>query len=172
MKISIPKPCHENWKEMLPEEKGRFCLSCQKCVLDFTELSDDEILHFSDKDNICVKIQKSQIENINSSIFSFIPKWFKYSSLVLLFGFGKQTFAQNQKELKFTTSQIEELVKKDTVITIKLQLVDGFEETPISNAKVYLSKRKKKYSTKTDENGFFQLKIPTKFLYDYLIIEN
>lgn len=171
MKISIPQPCHENWNEMLPEEKGRFCQSCQKCVTDFTKLTDDEILNYSEK-NVCVKLSKNQIGRINSSTISSFPKWLKYSSWVLLLGFGKYTFAQNQKELKFTTSEIEELIKKDTLISIKLKLVDDFDESPIPNAKVYLNKKKKKYSTTTDENGYFELEIPSKYLDDYLIIED
>jgi len=44
IKITIPKPCHENWDEMLPAAKGRHCLSCQKTVVDFTSMSDGDIL--------------------------------------------------------------------------------------------------------------------------------
>ncbi|PWV46495.1 carboxypeptidase-like regulatory domain-containing protein [Chitinophaga sp. S165] len=44
LKINIPEPCTEAWNEMLPENDGRFCLSCQKKVIDFSAMSDYEIL--------------------------------------------------------------------------------------------------------------------------------
>src|SRR5690606_5059335 len=172
MKISIPQPCHENWNEMLPEEKGRFCLSCQKCVLDLTKMTDDEILNISKQKDICVRLDAKQIEKFNSNQNFKFPNWVKYSSLLIAFGVSSFSLAQNSSEIKYTTTQIEELIKKDTVITIKLQVVDGFANTPISNAKVYLSKRKKKFSTKTDENGYFELQVPTKYLKNSLVIEN
>lgn len=44
--LSIPKPCHENWNQMLPEEQGKFCLNCQKTVVDFSAMSDREIIEY------------------------------------------------------------------------------------------------------------------------------
>lgn len=41
--ISIPKPCHEDWSKMTPSEKGRFCQSCSKSVIDFTQMSQQSI---------------------------------------------------------------------------------------------------------------------------------
>ncbi|WP_294302493.1 hypothetical protein [uncultured Chryseobacterium sp.] len=32
-KIKIAKPCTENWELMSPQEKGRFCSVCYKCVI-------------------------------------------------------------------------------------------------------------------------------------------
>ncbi len=63
MKITIPKPCHENWEAMTPNEKGRFCSVCSKTVRDFTEASDDEMMiAFSDpSENICGNFRESQL---------------------------------------------------------------------------------------------------------------
>lgn len=156
---------------MLPEEKGRFCLSCQKCVLDLTDSPDDEILSTIKQDDLCVKISRNQVDEINNNYHSTYSKWLKYSSLLVALGLSSFVFAQNKSELKYTTSDIEKLIKQDTVITLKLQLVDDFEGSPISGAKVYLNKKKRKISTVTDENGNFELEIPTKYLNDYIIVE-
>jgi CarboxypepD_reg-like domain len=44
--LSIPEPCHEGWHNMTPSEKGRFCGSCQKEVIDFTGMTDAELFAF------------------------------------------------------------------------------------------------------------------------------
>lgn len=42
--FSIPKPCHEDWDTMRPEDRGRHCARCNKVVRDFTTHSPDQIL--------------------------------------------------------------------------------------------------------------------------------
>lgn len=49
VKIQIPQPCHENWHNMTPNEQGRFCGSCQKTVVDFSMMSDKELLDYISK---------------------------------------------------------------------------------------------------------------------------
>ncbi|MBI1226966.1 MAG: T9SS type A sorting domain-containing protein [Bacteroidetes bacterium] len=44
--LTVPKPCHEKWQEMTPAEQGRFCLSCQKTVHDFTTKTDREVARY------------------------------------------------------------------------------------------------------------------------------
>lgn len=43
IQINIPQPCQEDWSKMTPQQQGRFCNSCQKCVVDFTNFSDEEL---------------------------------------------------------------------------------------------------------------------------------
>lgn len=44
--IRIPEPCHEDWGQMSNVEKGRFCNSCSKIVVDFTLMQDQEIINY------------------------------------------------------------------------------------------------------------------------------
>lgn len=48
-KISIPQPCDEKWGDMIPDRNGRFCDSCKKTVIDFTNLSEMEVHDFLNK---------------------------------------------------------------------------------------------------------------------------
>jgi TonB family protein len=64
MKISIPNPCHENWNAMTPNEQGRFCLSCQKTVVDFTKMEKTEIQDYFRSittEKICGRIKASEL---------------------------------------------------------------------------------------------------------------
>ncbi len=42
-RISIPKPCHEDWNKMTPDAKGAFCKVCSKSVHDFSQKSAEEV---------------------------------------------------------------------------------------------------------------------------------
>ncbi|RYD59492.1 MAG: hypothetical protein EOP56_01105 [Sphingobacteriales bacterium] len=45
-RITIPKPCNEAWEDMQPADKGRHCLQCSKTVVDFSTMTDVEVLAF------------------------------------------------------------------------------------------------------------------------------
>lgn len=74
-KLTIPEPCTENWNKMTPNENGRFCLSCSKTVVDFTEMLADEVQHFfiqNQNQNICGRFKNSQLNTITIQIPSRI----------------------------------------------------------------------------------------------------
>lgn len=82
MKISIPKPCNEDWNQMTISEKGRFCTSCQTQVINFTEMPVEEIKHFLEQKtgSSCGRFSKYQIEVFNATYQEFpspssLRKW-------------------------------------------------------------------------------------------------
>ena len=63
IQISIPKPCGENWSEFTPVDGGRHCATCNRCVVDFTEKSDREILEIYRKEGkVCGQFRPDQID--------------------------------------------------------------------------------------------------------------
>ncbi|MFB0496891.1 hypothetical protein ABID99_003128 [Mucilaginibacter sp. OAE612] len=67
--ISIPKPCHEQWSQMVPANSGRYCYHCCKTVIDFTVMSNDEIIKLlAAKDNVCGRFGQMQLIEINAGI--------------------------------------------------------------------------------------------------------
>lgn len=106
MKITIPKPCHENWDLMTPTEKGRFCAVCTKVVRDFTDCSDEEIVSeiANSKEKICGNFRNTQLNrNLN---FSFV------NSLFAKFAVG---FMLTSAGLEKVSAQKTCEVKKDTL---------------------------------------------------------
>ncbi|MCW3086446.1 MAG: hypothetical protein JWP12_3812 [Bacteroidetes bacterium] len=76
IKISIPKPCHENWNEMTPNEKGSFCMKCAKTVVDFTKKTTEEIRDFLTEqrgNKICGRFMNDQLEGTPKPIDLLIP---------------------------------------------------------------------------------------------------
>lgn len=41
--LSVPEPCSEDWNAMSETEKGRYCAVCDKTLVNFAEMSDEQI---------------------------------------------------------------------------------------------------------------------------------
>ncbi|WP_281226985.1 hypothetical protein [Flavobacterium aquiphilum] len=68
-KITIPKPCHEDWDKMTPNNNGRFCSSCSKTVVDFTNMSPNEIqMYYQQHSNVCGRFKNSQLDSLTIQI--------------------------------------------------------------------------------------------------------
>ena len=95
MKVTIPKPCHENWATMTPEEKGRFCQVCSRSVRDFTNASDLEIINdLSQNPNICANFRIDQLDRNLS--YSFINSLFAKFAVGFVLTSGGIVSAQTQ----------------------------------------------------------------------------
>jgi hypothetical protein len=63
--LSIPQPCAEPWSNFTPTSHGGFCGACQKTVVDFSRMSDHEILAYIEKKReaqICGRFRSSQLK--------------------------------------------------------------------------------------------------------------
>ena len=63
----MKNPCQENWEGMTPSESGRHCDKCKTEVIDFTQLTNSEIIHYfksSKQREGCGRFLKSQIDTI------------------------------------------------------------------------------------------------------------
>ena len=103
MKISINEPCHENWDKMTPNDKGAFCLSCQKNVVDFSNKTITQIKDFfrkkTDAEIVCGRFDESQLEALTfDDFFNNFLKWkyFQKAALIVFFVFGLSLFGSAQ----------------------------------------------------------------------------
>lgn len=108
IQISIPSPCHENWDAMTTADKGRFCASCQKTVIDFSKASDREIAAAYKKDaNACGRFR---IDQLNRDLV--VPKeknslWIAASAAVISFlGLGTHAVSAQTPSEKATTHTV------------------------------------------------------------------
>jgi hypothetical protein len=92
MHIEIPEPCHEDWQDMTPQEKGRFCDKCCKVVVDFTNMATDKVIEFIQErknDRVCGRFRPDQIvvpvaQKINRQYANRMKIFL--AALVLVFG--------------------------------------------------------------------------------------
>ena len=112
--LSIAEPCHENWDNMSPDAKGKFCGSCQKQVVDFTNMSDTQVAQFFKKPSTGSVCGRFMTDQLNREIE--IPKkripWAKHFFTIMLPAFLiSKASAQNSKMGKIMS------VEKDTTRT-------------------------------------------------------
>ncbi|MFB9080022.1 carboxypeptidase-like regulatory domain-containing protein [Flavobacterium procerum] len=162
IKISIPEPCHENWLEMSPTEKGKFCNVCQKNVIDFTKSSDREIvLAYRNEEKLCGRFRISQLDRE-----MIIPKEKKSiwmiaaASLLAFLGLGNQTVqAQGRARIEQTENKPikddKNRKSKKDLITYTGILYDS-KGDPLPNATVTV--KRSKIKTQTNFDGEFTIK--------------
>jgi len=155
--ISIPTPCHEKWEAMSPTDKGRFCASCQKNVMDFTKASDRQVAEFyKNNPNACGLFLDTQL---NRDLL--IPKeksrfWAAASAAVLSFFAVGTGQALAQSEPVATQETISKGLANKTVSLYISGTVVNEHNKPIPGVKVT-----NKYSTLqtvTDHQGRFTIK--------------
>lgn len=105
MKISINTPCHENWNEMQADEKGAFCLACQKTVVDFSNKTIGEIKDFFNElkgsEKVCGRFEEQQLTALNFDDFfrDFVNwKFIRKVALIVFFVFGLSLFGNAQSK--------------------------------------------------------------------------
>ena len=145
-KINISEPCLEDWDKMAPNDNGRFCGSCAKNVVDFRNMSPDEIrIYFITNQNICGRFKKSQLEPLTIQIPSRIlysqKNYNKLFLLALFITMGTTLFScadKNGNKQKIDKIEIiEEKVSEDKEV-----------ENTISLNKTITNKKKQKVNFK------------------------
>ena len=60
--VRLTFQCSEDWNKMTPNETGRHCMACNKTVIDFSTMRDEEIVQYLLKNkNSCGRFQKTQL---------------------------------------------------------------------------------------------------------------
>lgn len=66
--INIPEPCHQQWQQMAAAGNGRYCDHCCKTVVDFSVMSNDEVIaYLSTNVNVCGRFEKRQLDGLSDS---------------------------------------------------------------------------------------------------------
>jgi hypothetical protein len=95
--LKIEDPCRQDWTSMTPNEDGRFCSHCSKTVVDFTSLSDDQIIKFLQNKSAttCMRLTNFQQNRklIPFKEHNYTPRLSKFLSGLLLIGTTQNSIA-------------------------------------------------------------------------------
>lgn len=172
--ISIPTPCHELWNEMTPAEQGRFCQSCQKTVIDFSTMSDSELILFlgSANRNICGRFHSGQLNRevsipVNAHRQPIIPIAAMVAALTVAIPSVK---ANHQSEkTQMTSDRSARTQSVDSLPYISGIVKDSIEDVRLAGAIVKIKGHD--MQTVTDSVGKFKLQIPAGITENAITLE-
>ena len=184
LQLTIPEPCHESWQQMTPTEQGRFCNACAKEVIDFSTMTDTQVLNYFTNlthENVCGRALPEQLDRTISRPEQPKKRLFWYWNYMVMFFmfFGKGNSAKAQGGIKRTTCMQTvtpadiDIIKSTNVnnalagkvagyavnriITGKVTDIDG---NPVSFASVKIKGTNTGVSV--DANGAYSLKVNSK----------
>ena len=133
----IDQPCPENWSQMLPDEKGKFCNQCHKAVYDFTDKTPaqiNEILSAHSKNQLCGRFTKEQLMMSRLRINRDELKALQIFAWSFLLAFGSYLFRTDETAslLSFSLPDKEE-DKHDINTHATLGIIIPNEITPLED---------------------------------------
>jgi hypothetical protein len=118
IQVHIPEPCHQDWGKMRPEEKGRFCSSCTKTVVDFSLMSDREVLSWL-ADAGGKTCGRFTTEQLNRNLMSLPEKkrsWWSAWNVMLI---GLLLSSRAEAQTTATKGAVHQASKKKRVIVVR-----------------------------------------------------
>ena len=92
--ICLPQPCHESWASMTPTGVGRHCAACRDTVVDFTSMTDAEVVAFMRRYPriSCGRFRESQLERVLVAPAYTVVGWRRWlGATVAVLGLGALT---------------------------------------------------------------------------------
>ncbi len=168
-KLNIPNPCHEDWNQMTETQKGAFCKACSKEVLDFSKMTDEQLIeqlsqNFNSSGS-CGRFNSNQLQRYYSPITSkkhnstnwyMRPVAFLFGIMGLTIPFGlKAQNVQNAKSAKENKTDIQS--EKFEIAGIVIDHESG-EAIPYASISIFEDSTYLSGST-SDFNGKFRIKL-------------
>lgn len=176
--LKIDKPCEQEWNSMMPDGKGKYCSQCSKTVIDFTNLTDNQVVQFIEKASgkFCGRLSNAQLNRIletnQNSNYSYL---YKILTGLLLLGGAKNIDAQSNintdieistpldnKEFKEQNEVNIETIPDSSMNYIEGVVLDSATKKPLDYVTIRL--RGAKTNVSTDENGRFKMFVPEYIL--------
>ncbi len=162
----------QSWQAMTPDQQGRFCAQCQNIVLDFTTMTDAQVLthiHQSGGPG-CGRFRSDQLNRpLVEPSSRQVSRW-QWVSLLLsgwLSSQAAQAQSVNDKRVGSTfipaltrsvITQVQPTDAQPRPLLIEGRVIDNQTRKPLANATIVI--RNTPYSATTDSAGAFRLELP------------
>lgn len=161
-KITIAKPCTQNWAEMEKEADFGFCTVCSKNVIDFTNYSNAEIISVlrQASASVCGRLTVTQLNQLNyyNLVMPANRNWMKYLGVLAI---GAAIFAQDANaaiprvatEISIGTG--EKRAEKPLVVNKITGRILDTNKKPVAGIRLVILNTP--YYATTDQNGQYEI---------------
>ncbi|MGY2130857.1 carboxypeptidase-like regulatory domain-containing protein [Hymenobacter sp. HD11105] len=176
--ITIPEPCHENWAQMSPAAQGRHCAACDKVVVDFTRMTDTEVVNWLQRQQAGQTCGRFATQQLNRPLLvppAPAPRWQKWvaaTAAAVGLHVAMPTSAQAQRttptEQRLITLGIVAVPRRVEPLALNLPLrgvrgivEDSAPREPLPGVTVIIAGTTTGVSTNAE--GEFKLELPSGF---------
>jgi len=168
--ISVPQPCTQRWENMESDMGGRHCRLCSKTVIDFTKLSNEEILaYLSHQGNGCGKFSRFQIDGLNNQFNEYVnsrPAWKKLmaaAAVISALSFAKTDAKPvlqktEQAPIRFEAASPQSVPDSARTIRVTGTVVASDDKLPVPGATVRI--KGTNIGAMVGQDGCFTLNAP------------
>ncbi|MBC6991659.1 carboxypeptidase-like regulatory domain-containing protein [Hymenobacter sp. BT491] len=172
--LSVPQPCHESWHQMTPAQQGRHCAACQKIVIDFTQLSDYEIINLisQSSDSVCGRFTDRQLNRpLQQPVTAPSMRWQTWlAAAAVTWGLREtmpaavheQAPVEQRVPATKTDSNSVPLLTKEPIV-LRGRVIDQQENQPLPGVTVLL--KGTQIGVASGADGTFELIVPTELLH-------
>jgi hypothetical protein len=155
--ISIDNPCGENFAAMDKTSHGNYCSACKTEVVDFTKMTDAQVLNYLQRKNFnvpCGRFRGNQLDRkiLNPNPEPFI-NWSKlrgafYALFLMPLSFFKVSGQSKTNVQKIELSATDTLANE--LFTISIKTID-IEGVPINQCEIFIPELNKTFETEYNE---------------------
>jgi hypothetical protein len=141
IKLDITQPCNQNWEQMSPSHEGRYCVSCQKSVVDFSSMSDKDIFQYMQQAThaVCGRFNDDQLQKVLKPVANGSPVPYRKNIWQLIMAgtlFAQQVSSQ---VTPMPSSPITHAVPLQDTVALdadQYQVIDGSNKQPLTGATI------------------------------------
>ncbi|WP_337085167.1 hypothetical protein [Elizabethkingia anophelis] len=183
--LTIENPCQKaNWATMNSTETGKFCSLCEKNVVDFSVLTDAEIIITiqNPQRDICAKLSLSQSNRVLGEVPKNNFRISKTLSALLIIGTTETAFSQSTEinqpptvvvSNNHKTNEIPKLSDKSQPSdslknVISGKIIEEYTNELVTETPVYI--KNTQIVAMTDSLGNFKMQLPDNFTADTIVL--
>lgn len=169
--LHIPSPCAADWNQMQEADQGRFCLSCQKTVVDFSEMDEAAIKTYfrNSPGKVCGRFQPNQLKEYSwpvrrKPVLTFLSVLGLTALMAPTTGFSQPPPTQTQTPANpvLPIAQLPPPAPESRIYTVKGKISENGTQEPLPGVSILMAGTQ--LGTISGADGSFQFSVSTSYL--------